>query len=84
MQISDFVVPDWRQFLQWHSVRISALGASVAGAWLLLTEEQRAAVLQVLGIDPAAAVAITFVAVIVGRLANQQGAATDSANASKE
>lgn len=64
-------VENWRSALDWHSVRISALGAFVAAGWMQLSEPQRAELLRFLGIDPAAAVLVTFVAVIVGRVLNQ-------------
>lgn len=65
------LIPNWRKAWKLHSVWLSGLFATAAGAWIALPDEQQKAVLAFLHISPGVAVVIGFVAVIVVRLKAQ-------------
>jgi len=68
-----------RELASYLSVRVSALGAVAAAAWLTLPQDVQNQVLALLpaGVSPNAIATGAFVAVIAGRLKNQNVVLTD-------
>lgn len=62
------LIPEWRSAWRFLSVNLAALGAAMAGAWLLTPPETQAAVLAFLGIKPGAAAFVLFLAIVFGRV----------------
>lgn len=65
------LVKDWKNFPTWLSVQISTVGGTACMAWMGLPDEQQKSLLAFLGVRPAAVVAVTFFAIVVGRLIQQ-------------
>jgi hypothetical protein len=62
------LVSDYKDALQWSSVRASVLFSAVATGWLALPDSERSAVLTWLGVPPAVLVAAGFLSVAVLRV----------------
>lgn len=65
------LVPEWRSFWKMLSVLWNSLCAATAPVWVALPEDQKAAILTAVGINPAWLVAGAFVVSIVLRLKSQ-------------
>jgi hypothetical protein len=68
--MSKFLVEDWRDAWKWLSVQISSLLI----VWASIPIEQQNAVLSLLGLDQSKLMGIVGVAIILGRLIQQQQA----------
>jgi len=68
--MSKFFVEDWRDAWKWLSVQISSLLI----VWASIPIEQQNAVLSLLGLDQSKLMGIVGVAIILGRLIQQQQA----------
>ena len=66
--MSKFLVEDWRDAWKWLSVQISSLLI----VWASIPIEQQNAVLNLLGLDQSKLMGIVGVAIILGRLIQQQ------------
>ena len=66
--MSKFLVEDWRDAWKWLSVQISSLLI----VWASIPIEQQNAVLNLLGLDQSTLMGIVGVAIILGRLIQQQ------------
>jgi hypothetical protein len=65
------LVPEWRKTLKMLSFWWSTLCAAAVPAWLMLPEDQKAAILGAIGINPGWIIAASFVISIVLRLKSQ-------------
>jgi hypothetical protein len=68
--MTKFLVEDWRDAWKWLSVQISSLLI----VWASIPEKQQDAVLGLLGLDQSKLMGIVGVAIILGRLIQQQQA----------
>jgi hypothetical protein len=65
------LVPEWRKAWLMLSVVWNTVCAAAAPGWLVLTDDQKASLLGILGISPAWYVGVAFVIGIVLRLKSQ-------------
>lgn len=70
-----FWVEDVKEAWKWLSMWVSGLGATAAGAFLMLDDAQRAALFALIGVSPEQGVAmaalLTFLANMLARVKNQ-------------
>jgi len=65
------LVPEWRKFLKMLSVQWNVICAAAVPAWLALPDDQKAAVLSAIGINPGWIISAAFIIGIVARLKAQ-------------
>ncbi len=65
------LVPEWRKALSMLSVWWNMICASAAPAWVMLTDDQKASILGVVGVHPAMYVSAAFVISIVLKMLKQ-------------
>lgn len=59
------LIDNYKQAYRFAVIWVQGLGASAMGAWMLLTDEQRAALLALFGVQPDQLVAITALLVFL-------------------
>lgn len=71
-KIVNNLIPDWKQAYKMFSVQISTIFSTALTVWLVLPEDQKAAILGIVGVNGASALALAgFVLVVIGRLKSQ-------------
>lgn len=70
-------VPEWRSFWKMLSVQWNVICAAAVPAWLALPDDQKAAVLGAIGVNPGWIISAAFVVGILARLKSQGISAGD-------
>lgn len=66
------LIAEWKKAWRMLSVQLSALGAAVSAAWVLLPHETQESILSVMGVtEPGVIAMVGFVAVVYSRIVYQ-------------
>lgn len=66
------LIAEWKKAWRMLSVQLSALGAAVSAAWVLLPHETQESILSVIGVtEPGVIAMVGFVAVVYSRIVYQ-------------
>lgn len=69
--LDKILVPEWRKAWKMLSVLWNTLCAAAAPGWMVLTDDQRASLLSLVGVPPALIIGAAFIVGIVLRLKAQ-------------
>lgn len=68
----EVLIPEWRQAYKFLSVQLSTIFTTAVVVWLSLPEEQKASILEIIGVNGASTLAlVSFVMIVIARLKSQ-------------